>query len=327
MSTNLDPRSGLINHNTAFEIMWEEAVRTADPGPYGMWTQDINAQGEQRVTLAFLANYPVFQRWQGAKVHKNLRTYLQTITYEKFEATMSQPRDLVDNDKTGALGRAIQAFANEAMMDVYDSFVSESFDGNSGAGPTGFDEVSLFSASHPHAPSAAVQSNLGSGSNLNHANVVATEAAGGLFVQENGRPLRISYNICRVGPRLKRRAMELFSTDRVVIVNQKGQFDTERTSSSSDNVEAAATRSNTYSGAMQVVVDHRVTTYYTTFIDNTKGYKPMVLFKVRNPEPITQTEMTDQDRFNLDLYNYSVEADFGVAAGHWYSAYRLTGTE
>ena len=326
MATDLSIRSGLANHNTKFQILWDEAIESADPGPYGQWTQDIDAGGAQSTTIGFLANLPGWVRWRGSKEVKDMRTYTQSITYEKFHSTMAQPRDLVEGDQTGALNAALQSWISQNVTDCYDTFVAESFDGNSGAGPTGFDAVSLFSASHPHAPSGATQSNLGSGTNLSHAALRAVEAAGGLMVQENGRPLRLDYNVCRVGPYLKRRALELFSTDRVVIVNQAGVTDTLRSTTSTDDINAAATRSNTFANTMQVVVDHRVTTYYTTFIDTRRGFKPMVLFKVRAPEPISQTDMDSPERFNFDNYMYSVEADFGVASGHWYSAYRLTGT-
>ena len=327
MGTDLSIRSGMVDHNTRFDIMWQAAIDTAEPGPYGLWTQDVEGNGAQQVTLGFLANQPTPVRWKGMKETKDMRWYEQTIRYEKFHSTMVQPRDLVENDQTGALNNALQLWIRSNVTDFYDTFVAESFDGSSGAGATGFDDVALFSTAHPHAPSGATQSNLGSGTNLSWAAVQAAKAAGGLMVQENGRPLRLSYNICRVGPRLESRALELFSTDRVVIVNTKGQTDTPRAVGSTDDVMSAATRTNVYSNSMQVIVDHRVTNFFTTFIDNTKGYKPMVLFKVRPPEAISKTEMTDEERFNFDNYVWSVEADFGVAPGHWYSAYRLTGTE
>ena len=52
----------------------------------------------------------------------------------------------------------------------------------------------------------------------------------------------------------------------------------------------------------------------------------MVLFNSRTPVAISRTDMTDPHRFNYDEFLFGLEGDWGVAAGHWHSCYRLTGT-
>jgi len=327
MATNRDIRQGLLDHNTGFRIMFEDAYNNADPGFFANWTERIDANGVQQITLAFLTNTPAWRKWTGAKQHKNLRSYTQTITYDKYEATMSLKRDMVDYDTTGVLGRTLQKWISANVIDVFDQFIAESMDGSSGAGPVGFDGENLYDTGHVHGPSSsATQSNLGAGSNLSHSTLVTAEHTALLWQEENGRPVRPNFNLMRVGPKLKRRAQELLSADRVVTVNTDGTMDTTRSASSTYEIQAASTRSSVWQGDMTLVVDPRVTTYYWDLHDTTKGYKPMILFVTRAPEPIALTDMTDPDRFNHDEYVYSVEADFGVAAGHWYATYRGTGT-
>lgn len=326
MATELDIREGLEGHNTAFTIMFEEAYANAAAGLYEMWVDRIDAQGEQIITAGWLANTPLMELWDGARAFKELRAYSQTITYKKYAGTMPLKRDMVDNDRTGVVGRAIQKFVNVNVTSTFDRFSATSFDSASGAGPTGFDAVALFSASHPHAPSAGTQSNIGAGSSLSHATLNTAEQTGMLLVEENGEPLHIQYNVMRVGPRLKRRAQELIGPTRMQIINSDGQVDTARETSSTFDVVGGAIRQSVWQGDMTLVVDERVTTYYTTLLDTTKGYKPMILFVTRAPEPVNQTDMDSPERFNNDNYIYGVESDFGVAAGHWYAAYRMTGT-
>lgn len=326
MATNLDIRAGLAGHNTAYRIMFEEAYANAKPGLYEMWTERINAAGEQTITAGWLANTPLMRKWEGARHFKNLRNYTQTITYDKYEGTLPLKRDMVDYDRTGVVGKAIGNFVNVNVTSAFDRLVAAQFDASSGAGPTGFDEVALFSASHPHSSTGGVQSNLNAGANLSHSTLAAAEAAGMLFTEENGEPVGVQYDVMRVGPNLKRRAQELTSADRIVKIDSDGGFDTSRAVSSTFNVVGGATRSNVWSGDMTLVVDDRVTTYYTTLLDTSRGFKPMILFVTRAPEPVDQTDMSDPERFNNDNYVYGVEADLGIAAGHWYAAYRLTGT-
>lgn len=326
MATNLDTRVGLLDHNTAFRVMFEDAYNNAEPGPYGAWTERIDTGGVQRVTAAWLANTPIWRKWTGARQYKEPRSYDLDIDYDKYEATLPMKRDMVDYDNTGVVGRTIQRFVNANVVDGFDQFISTAMDGNSGAGPTGFDGVALYSASHPHAPAGATQSNLLAATNLSHANLVTAEQTGMLWVEENTRPVRASFNVMRVGPKLKRRAQELLSADRQVMVNSDGQFDTPRETSSTFSVSGVTTRSSVWSGDMTLVVDPRVTNFYWDLHDTTKGYKPMILFVTRAPEPIALTDMTDPERFENDNYIYSVECDVGTAAGHWQATLRATGT-
>lgn len=319
MSTNLSLAAGLANANTTFLARWEDLYATGMQGPFQMWTDEIPGNGASRIELDWLANHPVMQKWQGARQYKNLRHYSQQITYDKYESTLPLKRDLVQYDKTGAVGRAIDTYLSYQISSK-DKSVASSFDSASGAGPTGFDGVALFSASHPHAPAAATQSNIGSGTNLSHANLRAAEYAGMLLVHENGEPAKVRYTMMRVGPKLKRRGQELLSADRLQTVAGDQTLD-------GGTAVAAAARSNVFSGEMTLVVDDRVTNFYCTLIDASKpNARPMIAFTTREPEIIMQTDMGDQRRFDHDEFVWGLEGDWGVAAGHWLTAYRLTGT-
>lgn len=324
MGTNLDIASLLEGYNTAFMEKFQDQFNRPLPGEYAGYTEQIDAQGAKIVDYAFLANMPLMRAWTGGRQYKSLRGYSSTITYTPYESSLILKRNDVVLDKSGIVGRALSQHAGSAA-DFFDQVVSTAYDGSSGAGPTGYDAVALFSTAHPHADSSGnTQSNLASGTSLSHANLVAAEYAAALYTEENGRNFQINHNELRVGPKLKRRAMELVGPDRIVIVNQAGSLDTGI--SGANNVNAAAARSSANSGAYTVVVDRRVTNFYWTLRDTTRG-NPMLLFVVRAPEVINRTEMTDQERWEHDNFLFGIEAEVGTGAGFWPAVYRGTGTD
>ena len=314
MANNLNIQQGLYNQNTAFLEVWSEMLMTQSAGPYEMWTQAIDGNGEARISLAFLANHPVMRKWLGSRQHKSLRAYTQTIEYDDYESSLTLDTGVVDFDKTGAVGKAINEYMKQ--IDAYDLAVATSFDSASGAGPTGFDGVALFATTHPHANGGGTQANLAATTILNHTNLVAAEYAGMLFTHENGRPAGVQYSMMRGGPKLKRRMQELVSADRVVGWSSA--------SLEGGTTVASATRTSVWQGDMKVAVDPRVTGFDWTLIDESKSAKPMVLFKVEAPTPVLLTDPTSQNVFSNREYTYGVNARFGVAAGHWHSAYRCT---
>lgn len=318
MGTELNIAQGLYSVNMAFRAWASEVYASGQAGAYSNYTQTIESGGEARIQLHFLTNAPTMRKWLGARQFKALRHYSQTIAYDDYEATLALPTSLVDMDQAGVIKSLMPQFLEQ--LDALDSAVATAYDASSGAGPTGFDGVSLFSASHPHSSTGSTQSNLAAGTNLNHANLAAAEAAGLLFTQENGRPCKVNYTTMRVGPQLKRRAMELLSAQRVATYNAAG-------AESAATVVAAATRSSTYEGDLRLIVDDRVSTYYWDLIDDTKGgVRPMVLFMVQPPEVVERTSADDPHVFNHKEYIYGVQGRWGVGAGHWYTCYRGTGT-
>lgn len=319
MATNLSIAQGLFNANQKVIATWDSMYDSAKPGNYTDYTQRIDSEDEMRIELNWLANHPVMRKHLGARQYKNLRHYSQTITYDPYEASFKLKRDWVDHDQTGVVNQAIST-AFGYQVGAVDKAMATAYDASSGAGPTGFDAVSLFNASHPHGPAAAVQSNIGSGTALSHAALAAAEYAGMLLVHENGEPANVVYTKMRVGPKLKRRAQELLSADRVQTATAASLYD------AGAAAVAAAARSNVFQGDLSLTVDDRVTTFYWDLIDERKEAKPMVLFMVKEPYPVSRISEEDPHVFEHREYIYGLNGEWGVAGGHWLSCYRGTGT-
>jgi len=319
MATELNIEQGLFNFDMAFMAWAQEVYDRGQVGAQSVYTQLIEGDGSPSISLQFLTNSPKMRKWQGARQYKGLRHYSMTVTYDDWEATLPLKTRLVDYDPKGIVNSMLPVF--KSQVDAYDSAVSAQFFTGSGAGPTGFDAVALYSASHPHANGGGTQSNLGSGTNLSHAALRSAEAAALAWTQENGALVYCNFTDMVVGPNLKRRAMELLEANRQIPIDAGGD-------EAAASVIATTTIPNVFQGEYRLTVDPRHTTnYYWTLVDTTKGpIRPMVLFVVQAPTPIDRVDPSDPHRFEFREYIYGVEARFGVAAGHWYTTYRGTGT-
>lgn len=321
MATNLNVAAGLVTAQTAINTTWQEIEETAPEGTYRTYTQSVPSTGDTILEMDWLANHPVMRKFLGARIFKALRHYSTTIRMENYEVSFKFPRAWVQHDKTGLITRAVnQSLSGNSGEASIDRTIAEVFDGNSGAGPTGFDAVALVSASHPNGPAGATQSNIGSGTNLSANALIAAEAAGAGWRHENGENAMVKFDTIRTGPALRRRVKDLFSQDRLQGITATGVLD------ASASLVAAATRSNSYNGEMTPIVDARVTTYYWDLIDNSKQVKPMVHFDIMRPVPQMVTDMNDFGVFMNDEFFYGLIGDWGIGGGHWMTIYRGTGT-
>lgn len=324
MSTNLDLQAGLLSANTSYIIGYEGFYNAAMPGAYQAYTEIMKTDGNQ-ITLNWLANHPVLAKWIGPVVDKFLRQYSQTTTFVPFIANLPLRRALLAYDKTGAVARAISDFFSRNIS-AYDSAVFDEWMSASGAGPTCFDGVALFSASHPHAVNGGTQSNIGAGSNLSHSTLTIAEYTMRLYAYENGEPMDINPTTLEVGPKLKMRAKELLSADRVQTATAASAFD------AAASAVAAATRSSVWAGEYTLLVNPRMNASGTghfmwTLMDLGKpGIRPMILQENRFPEPIVSDSMTAARRLAHDEFEYRLEGDYGASPGMWAVAYRGTGT-
>lgn len=313
---------GLANANVAFDTLAKNLFGAAQlPGEFAAYTN-------QRPTTAFtteldaLANAPVMRKWVGPRRENRLRAYIQRISLEPYEATMAVPRMMLAyRDKQGQIADMIKQFMQNQVV-AYDMAVHASYVSASGAGPTGYDGVALFSASHPHAPSSTGGSTQSNTSNLpltaaNLDTVIATMAA---YRFENDTPMRITPTHLRVGPKLAMTAKAILGTQtRLVAINASGA---EATSS----VVAAAGVDNVFKGELKLIVDPNLIGAMDDWwevLDLSKGdAKPMQMLIGRAPTPIHQDQMWQDRRFQLDEFVYGLEGDWGIGAGMWQTAFR-----
>jgi phage major head subunit gpT-like protein len=316
-SSNTSLMEGLAAANTTFETAYNELYSQQLPGVYTNYTKIIQGN-TMALDLRWTTNHPVMRKWLGSRVEKYVRTYQQSYVLEKYEATLPIPRMLLQySNNMNLIGDTIDTFVKNQAQ-AYDAACSAALDGNSGAGPTCFDGVSLFSAAHPHAPGGTTQSNLSAGTNLNWVNFDAARAAMSQFKFENGEPAQMRPTHLRVGPKLETRAKEIVGAQmRVATYNNTGGQD------AVSGVVAGVPLVNIWHGELDVIVDQRITNFFWDLLDLSKpGVTPIILYEGRKPEPVHLDKMTDLPRFYNDNFIYGLEGDFTAGAGMWMTAYK-----
>lgn len=321
MPTNADISAGLDDARAMFEEGYTEVFREgAMPGMYLNWTEEVDAP-TGRLERHWITNLPVSRQWVGARVEGHPRHYNWVVKPVSWENTLRLPRRDFTQDRIGVVTKAINGWLS-GEAGAHDKTVADKLDSNTGAGPTGYDGVALFSTAHPHVASGAGASNLGSGTNLSHANYAAARAVGMLLTGEQGEPLDITYNAMRVGPNLEQRAKEITGANMVV------KFYNMTAEETTSAVQDAPVIDNVNRGEVTLYVDRRVgSTYYWDLFDLSHGSdRPMVIGIERNFESWEQTDMNSPDRVDFDEFVWGHDGEWVAEAGNWLLAYRGTGT-
>lgn len=323
MSSYAVIEEGLANASVTFDKLAQQLFGgNTLPGEYAQYTYTQTGVTTYTTEKDVLANTPIMRKWVGPRREQRLRAYQQRITLDPYEATMAVARmTLQYRDKQSQVADAIKQFLSNEVQ-AYDYSVHAAYVSNSGAGPTGYDGVSLFSSSHPHAPSSTGGTTQSNTSNLpfsaaNLDTVIATMTS---YRFENDTPMRITPTHVRVGPKLARQAAAVLDTGtRLVAINASGV-------EAASSVVAAAGVENVYKGLLQLIVDPNLVGSMDDWwevLDLSKGdAKPMQLLVGRAPEPVHQDQMWCDRRFQLDEFLYGLEGDWGAGAGIWMTCFR-----
>lgn len=311
---------GITNQNildvasTAFRAKLGEVFDTRPPGNYDIFTEVIPTDSEIN-EVDLIGAMPQVEEWVGAKAFRDMRAYKATATLKSYQKSLRIPFKKARYDQTGLIGRKISQFLAPGGDggSIYDFICTAGLIANG----TGYDSVALFSASHPHGPAGATQSNT-SATAFSFAQHDAVMQLGASLRDEYSEPFGIHYDTLMVGPKLQKLAMEVTqSKDRLVAVDNSG-------AESGTRVAAAAVTNVYGGGSMRLVVNPRlVGTYddYYYYFDTSKGAKPVLLYEGRSPEGIEQTKMDDDGRFLNNELRFSVECDVVAAPGDWHVAY------
>jgi phage major head subunit gpT-like protein len=316
-TTNVDISYGLAAVNTQWTEGATDFFNKGMEGPM-LDLVDIVPSDTEYQAFAWLANSPMMSDWLGDRIVDMVRAYTFLTRMKPKQATIEFKRKELVYGNLPIVMKQIASFFGSARAN-YDAHMYAKYASNSGAGPTGYDGVSLISGSHPHGPAGATQSNSASTTALSYSALVTYDAVMRLFRRENGESYGMIPSHLMVGPNKASVGKELLGIDRLLPFANTG-------------IEAAAsvvggvTKTNPYfSGAMQLIVNNRETGNHWSILDLTKpGIRPFVLQENRFPEAISKDQMTDDPRWQRDVFQYGLEGDYEGDAGHWQSIIKST---
>ncbi len=327
-----EPGSSITNQeildtaSTTYHSKFDEVFGKGVPGQFGVFAEEIPTDSEVN-EIDLLGAMPVMEEWVGPKTFKAIRAYSATATLKSFQRSLRIPFKKARYDRTGLIGRKISQFLSPggAGAAIYDKICTDALIANSGVG---YDGVVVFSASHPHGPAGATQSNTSSTA-LSFAQHAAVIKAGASLRDEYSEPFGIGYDVLMVGPDQFPLAQEITqSKTRIVGLAGDGTQD-------GGTRVAAATMENVFGdgselyggGSMMLVLNRRLVgdyhNYYYYF-DSRFGTKPLILYVGRAVEPHEQTQMDSEGRFMNNELRFSLECDVVAAAGDWHAAYAGT---
>jgi phage major head subunit gpT-like protein len=304
----------------AFDTLAESVFRQAVlPGEYSKYTRVQTGVTNETTEQNIITRAAMMRKWTGSRRSKMPRSYSQRVTLERYEDTLEIPRmTLSYRDQQGQVSGMISDFVAQQAA-AYDIAVHALYTSNSGLGPTGFDAVGMFSASHPDGPAGALQSNTGTlPFNAQNLDVVMAQMMS--LRAENGLSMRITPTHIRFGPKLAMQVSAVLqSTVRIASVNVSG---TEVTS----GVVAAAGIGNVFQGILQPIMDPNLVGTMDDWwevLDLSKGNtRPMQLLIGRPITAINMVDMSSPKRFFEDKFVYGVEGDYVPAPEAWMLANR-----
>jgi phage major head subunit gpT-like protein len=305
-------QAALDSANAAFYELFDEIFEGSPPGPWREFCE-LRSTDAKINEVDILEAMPAVREWVGSKLFPDMKASTLSSTIKTYERSFAIKRLDLETNNSGQIARRIAAFLRDAGQ-IYDKLATDALLANG----TGYDGVSLFSASHPRGPAGATQSNITT-SALSFATYESALISMQSLRDANGEPMGINPNVMICGPKTRKDALEITnSRDRLKAVDASG-------AESGTRVAAAAVDNVFAGGEMLVYVSPRLVGSYDDHVyllDTTKpGVSPIVGFEKRAPEGISQTDMDGEGRFMLDELRYSVECDASFAPGAWQVAH------
>jgi len=308
-------QANLDTANTVAMEKFQEHFNGPAPGAWPIFTEEYSSSA-QTDELVFVTWLNAITELLGSRQYGNFEAYKQSISLRTYADTIALPRKMVDYDTSGSVGRAIRQKIENARADSVDKLIFDELTSASGDGPTAFDADPLFSTTHT----------LG-GTDYSNKTTSAlgfdTYNTGVQTMQEykkaNADPMNVFPTHLIVGPKMRRMALEITGAEvQPFTFNTSGAIERQGTNMTSNIATSGLT--NVHRGEVTVVVWQRLTGTqddYWYLVDASKTDKPFLLKMNRDFELIDRTQMRDDARWNLDMYEWSIEGDMTPAAGAW----------
>ncbi len=240
----------------------------------------------------WMAQQLTLREWitPGGRVAKNLTERTVDVINRKFEGTVQIPRDQLEDDNLGMYAGALVPQLAQAAKKHPDTLLVQLLATSSGAGPVGFDGVTLFHDTHPNfngsgSGATTYDNNFALALDAINFNTVWSTMAS--YIGEDGLPLGVMPNTLIVPPQLKRTALELMSASMTVGSNIAGG-------------------SNVLQGWADVLVVPELAASSTQWFlaDTSKPIKPFLYQLRRAPEFVSRDQLNDPAVFENEIFTY-----------------------
>ena len=289
-------------------------IRMFNPAVKALFQDAYDAQRNLASTIAsfvdsslpqedysFIGQLPIMQAWTDERQIRPLKEFGFTIVNKKFEATIGIQRDVLEDERWGAIKMRVMGLADVAVAH-YDQLIFSAINANGAA----YDGTPFYSAGH---------GNLGTGAGtaLSAVSLAAGVAAMRKQRLDNNEPMDVNPTHLMVPPDLEMTARQLVNSSFYPSEAGAGK--------------PGAFASNTWRGQFEVVVAPRLSTNTEWHLfDCSKRIKPFI---VQQRVPIT-LEWLDMDKesdsvFLRDEFLYGVRSRDNAGFGLYQLAYKALG--
>jgi hypothetical protein len=291
------------------------------PAVFDSFTEIGTVGGELTIEHQVLEALAPIRKWDGERQYRNVLLAVVRGLKETWEKTHGIDRKQSQTLTGQMLVARLQKWLGSPEIDFDKMVHSVAFLG--GTGPTGFDGVPLWSASHPRGRDGAVQSNT-SATAWSVAQHNAVMMLGASITDVYGENLGIDYDTIVVGPRLAPSVREFLKPERVQTYNASGA---EATASVVAVTTGPSAKNLTiYEGnGMRLIVNPRFSIGSAMenkylYLDSKCGAKPFHFYRGEsNLASLTAPELPNV--FNNDQYIWGITHDVVMMAGAWHGAF------
>lgn len=304
----LNWQAALEAANTAF-IAEVEAPEGVDAPTVDLLAMEVDATGASAIEVGYVEDNAEIRRVIAnvPQPRDGARAYAATYPVLTWSITDQLPRRQVKGDRSGRVAKMLAALARRSVVarKLWDYILANDVNGPDG--------VPLLSATHPHAPGGATQSNAVATA-LTDASYNAGRAAMRGWRRENGESLDKVATHLVVGPGLERTALEVTGSSRPLAVSNAGVFD------ATANVVGATTRDNGLAGSATVVVEPKITGTEWYLIDASGSARPMAFGRDGGRETVVP-EIGDDSVKDLDMMVWQIKEDLAIGPANWQNIY------
>lgn len=287
-----------------FSAAFLEGVEALKDGRDILWpqkAQKITMPGTEESVYGYLAEMPLFRKWEGERIPKRLRTGSYTLRTDKYEYSYELERDDVVFDRFGIVAMHMRG-AGAAQRVFYEDLVNAA----QLAGTTTLcgDGQFFYDTDHPSGfdgVGATTFSNYRTGKALTMPNIMSGYVAMTVLVDANGKKLRIRPNILEHSSAQLEVVRDIFSADLIAksIANALG--------------EQFVAQSNTGPRGLVVPVENPELADGTWYLHDTRIMKPFILQEETPPTGLEmRVDPTDPHVWNNDAFLFGARARAGA---------------
>lgn len=287
---------------TSFSTIFQGAWQSAPT--YWPRLATLTSSAGRSNTYSAMARLPSMREWLGPRLFANVEGHAYDLKNRTFELSVGLSRDDIEDDQLGWTAPMISDFGRQAAK-WPDQLTKEALQNGTvitGPGGAGFDGLPFFSAAHTLDPSGTQSNNL-TGTALTASNYGVARETMMAYTDEDGQPLGIMPDLLVVPPQLETEARTILNTDFIA-----------------DPGGVAAGVNNVFKGSADLLVVPELANEPTTWYLASTG-RPMLplIWQVRRPVQFTaRTEMTNENVFRLNRFEWGIDGRGAVGYGPWF---------